>query len=68
MRFFHSQALICFSPVKLLTTVRRLLEVLVDDEPHSRLFAVSDLFSALGLIFSELATRLAFLIVAPSAC
>jgi hypothetical protein len=61
MCFFHSQALICSSPVKFLTVVRRLLEVLVDDEPHSRLSAVSDLFPALDVIFNELGTRLAFL-------
>ena len=42
MRFFHSQALICSSPVTFGTVDRRLLEVLVDDGPRSRLSAVSD--------------------------
>ena len=68
MRLFHSQAWICSSPVKFLIVALRLLEVLVDDEPHSRLLAVFDSCTVLDVIFIELATRLAFPIAASVAC
>ena len=68
MRLFHSHASICSSPAKFLIVVLRLLDVLVDDEPHSKRLAVVDSCTVLDVMFIELATRLAFPFAASVAC